>query len=207
VRTASGALRTGSPSTWNGSCIRPFLKVDRRCTSTSTERHPTVGRHVRVNRRPRESGRWSLRISRLGETVRSADIASAHAGLSDRFRAATRLYLIKLGRDDEPSQQRRRGAALPIALRRSDASTTPGYLSPPTDLLAGPDPPGTGCAQATSDAHACFLADRRARTTDQHVATRSCLRASSPDSRRKMGIIVCRCPCGAASAQQTPNRL
>src|SRR2546428_13671003 len=57
------------------------------------------------------------RFNALGETVRSAALASAHGALSDRFRAATRLYLIN-GAFQTTSRSERQGVArrLPIAI-------------------------------------------------------------------------------------------
>src|SRR5882762_1413970 len=113
------------------------------------------------------SGRMAARrFNALGETVRSGALASAHGALSDRFPAATKLYLITLAFETTSrSNRERRGATLAHRhLRRSDARP----LLP--TCWPAPDPRrATGCASSDVGWHMrCFLADRRARTTDQH---------------------------------------
>jgi len=75
----------------------------------------------------------------LGETVRSAALASPHGALSDRFPAATKLYLIKLA-FGATSRSNREGVArrLPIAICVAPMLDHSWILKPPTDLLAGP---------------------------------------------------------------------
>src|SRR5438309_11697467 len=80
------------------------------------------------------------RFNALGETVRSAALASAHGALSDRFRAATRLYLIKLA-FETTSRSNREGVArrLPIAICVAPM-LDPSWILKPSHRPAGRPP-------------------------------------------------------------------
>jgi hypothetical protein len=120
------------------------------------------------------------RFNALGETVRSAALASAHGALSDRFRAATRLYLITLA-FETTSRSNREGVArrLPIAICVApmlDHSYRP--AGRPPILAAQP-----AALQVTSDGTCvAFSQTDEPERPINTIATRSVLRASSPDS-------------------------
>ena len=126
------------------------------------------------------------RFNALGETVRSGALASAHGAFSDRFPAATKLYLITLA-FETTSRSNREGVArrLPIAICVAPM-LDPSWILKPSYRPAGRPPihaAQPAALQATSDGTCvAFSQTDEPERPINTIATRSVLRASSPDS-------------------------
>ena len=110
-----------------------------------------IGRHLVVHQVADHSKPGAKAVP---EDMRSAALASAHGALSDRFRAATRLYLIKLA-FETTSRSNRQGVArrLPIAICVAPM-LDPSWILKPSYRPAGRPPihaAQPAALQATSD--------------------------------------------------------